>query len=157
MLVFVPRRDQSGPVALSLASAAFQPAPGQYNRCNDHLIQPEPEFRSGLSLARNSALATITRSTFPTCAFTPYRRFKRIRSISRSLTPFGFEADSGRDLRRKPVFRVCLRHSRSMGGIHSPLGLVDPPDQSVRPLYYGKLVSRNIRFNSFVPLDSSFR
>jgi len=32
-------------------------------------ILPEPESRSGLSLARNGAFATIARSAFPTCAF----------------------------------------------------------------------------------------
>ncbi len=55
---------------LSLAAAAFPPASGQ---CNAHRhrirISPEPVSRYGLSLARNSAFATITRSTFPTCTF----------------------------------------------------------------------------------------
>jgi len=32
-------------------------------------ILPEPETRNGLSLARNDAFATITRSTLPPCAF----------------------------------------------------------------------------------------
>ncbi len=33
------------------------------------LTQPGPETRNGLSLARNDAFATITRSLLPPCAF----------------------------------------------------------------------------------------
>jgi hypothetical protein len=53
-----------------LAATAFQHASGQ---CSQQILRtctlPEQETRNGLSLARNDAFATITRSTLPTCAF----------------------------------------------------------------------------------------
>jgi hypothetical protein len=52
-----------------LTVAAFQPAPGQCRNLIQLRILPEPESRNGLSLARNSAFATIAGSMLPTCAF----------------------------------------------------------------------------------------
>jgi hypothetical protein len=90
--------------------------------------------RHGLSLARNSAFATITRSSFPTCTFaTTQDKFREsVRSPAPSLG-FGFEADAGRSLRRTPVFRVNFPRSHGLDGLHSPSGHCSPPDQSVQP------------------------
>src|SRR5580658_7955544 len=55
---------------LPLASDAFRRAPGQRKkRFLGSRILPEPETRNGLSLARNDAFATITRSTLLPCSF----------------------------------------------------------------------------------------
>jgi len=47
-------------------------------------IQPEPGTRNGLSLARNDACATITRSKLPACPFDPAQKPAPTRSISGS-------------------------------------------------------------------------
>src|SRR5271163_3123737 len=55
---------------LPLAVDAFRRAPGQCEiRFLRPCILPEPETRNGLSLARNDAFATITRSTLLPCSF----------------------------------------------------------------------------------------
>jgi hypothetical protein len=87
-------------------------------------VPPEPESRSGLSLARNSAFATIARSTFPTCAFnsTPLNHRESVRFYG-SFAPFGFEADPGRYPRRNPFSACPFQRFRDRTGIHSPSGL----------------------------------
>src|ERR1700675_2309582 len=63
---------------LSLAGDTFRRSPGQCEkRVFNTRILPEPETRNGLSLARNDALATITRSTLPPCSFASTPLFLR--------------------------------------------------------------------------------
>jgi hypothetical protein len=79
-------------------------------------ILPEPETRNGLSLARNDAFATITRSMLPACAFASTQKISCARSIPGSSTRFGFEAESGDFITPDPLHTpissapVILRH-----------------------------------------------
>jgi len=95
-------------------------------------IRPEPETRNGLSLARNDAFATITRSTFLACPFEstykhcadPFRR--------RLSARFGFEAATGRIHHPQPVIHALLIRSHDATPSPLPFGRFCPPDQSVQ-------------------------
>ena len=135
MLVFVARPD----------------APVEFSHCSPSLpfslrrVNAVTSFNFASCRSRN--LGTVFRS--PVTALSPPLRgpcsrpapsiprykLSRVRSTFDSSAPFGFEADTGRNRRQKPVSRANLRRSCSFPGIHSPSGvLTDPPDQSVRPV-----------------------
>ena len=96
-----------------LAAAAFQPAAGQCpNAFVGFRTLPEPEFRCGLSLARNDAFTPFRGQRSRPAPSTPHRIPSRGRSIPGSFAPFGFEADPGRSHRPTPVSRADLRRSR---------------------------------------------
>ena len=82
---------------------------------------PEPEFRCGLSLARNDAFAPFRGQRSRPAPSIPHRISSRNRSIPGSFAPFGFEADPGRSHCPKPVSRANLRRSR--GFCRPPLPL----------------------------------
>jgi hypothetical protein len=95
-------------------------------------IRPEPETRNGLSLARNDAFATITRSTFLACPFDSTYKLCADPFHRRLSARLGFEAATGRIHRPRPV--ICALPIRSRDAAPSPLpfGLFCPPDQSVQ-------------------------
>jgi hypothetical protein len=120
---------------LPLASDAFRRAPGQCKkRFLKPCILPEPETRNGLSLARNDAFATITRSTLPTCAFasTPVFLCEPVRpqapplgSVSKPKPGEFFTFDPlSAPISGAPVMPSDLR---------IPFRFFNPPDQSVQP------------------------
>jgi hypothetical protein len=117
---------------------------------------PEPESRNGLSLAHNDAFATIAGSTLLACPFVSPRKILQTRSIHCSPTPFGFEADPGRDPRFGPV--AYTDFPRSCCSLRSPL-----PFRSFEPSgskrsngepQEARLTGRSIVFRS--PPRSSF-
>jgi len=73
---------------------------------------PEPVSRCGLSLARNDAFTPFQGQCSRPAPSIPRRTPSRIRSISGSFTPFGFEADPGRYRHPTPVARADFRRSR---------------------------------------------
>jgi hypothetical protein len=82
-------------------------------------IRPEPETRNGLSLARNDAFATITRSTFLACPFDSTYKLCADPFDQRLSTRFGFEAATGRIHHPRPVIHASL--TRSHDATPSPL------------------------------------
>jgi hypothetical protein len=96
-------------------------------------IQPEPETRNGLSLARNDAFATITRSMLLPCSFASTPEISTNPFDRNSFAQFGFDAETGRMSTLRPVIRrfapPLLRFRRSP----LPFGYCNPPDQSVQP------------------------
>jgi len=138
---------------LSLADAAFQHAPG---RCNERTlkrtsISPEPETRNGLSLARNDAFATIARSTLLTCLFASTPKIfpnpfdpELIRSVPVSKPAQG-EINT-----LDPLSGAISSAPVTYPDLHSPSGLLNPLDRSVRPVpsQEARLTERPIVFRS---------
>jgi hypothetical protein len=86
-----------------------------------YCILPEPETRNGLSLARNDAFATITRSMLPTCPFAsapvslcePARpKAPPLGSVSKPI-PGGF-------ITFDPLFAPISSAPVMSSGLHSP-------------------------------------
>jgi hypothetical protein len=74
-------------------------------------IRSEPETRHGLSLARNDALATITRSMFLACPFASTQKTLRVLVRSRA-PPLSSVSKPNRGTQRPgPVVRVYLPRS----------------------------------------------
>jgi hypothetical protein len=95
-------------------------------------IRPEPETRNGLSLARNDAFATITRSTFLACPFESTYKVCADPFDRELSTRFGFEAETGRIHHPRPVIHALPIRSRDVTRLHFPLGCFCPPDRSVQ-------------------------
>ena len=120
-------------------------------------IRPEPETRNGLSLARNDAFATITRSTFLACPFDSTYKLCADPFDRRLSARFGFEAETGRIRHLRPVVRADLR--RPCDAIRSPLpfGFIQPSGSkrstgfittsSPRPTSAGLLLPAAISFD----------
>jgi hypothetical protein len=95
-------------------------------------IRPEPETRNGLSLARNDAFATITRSTFLACPFDSTYKLCADPFDRRLSTRFGFEAETGRIQYLRPVIHALPIRSHDATPSPLPFGLFCPPDRSVQ-------------------------
>ena len=95
-------------------------------------IRPEPETRNGLSLARNDAFATITRSTFLACPFDSTYKLCADPFDPRLSARFGFEAATGRIHHPRPVIHALLSRSHDATPSPLPFGRFGPPDQSVQ-------------------------
>src|SRR5579863_9926013 len=119
---------------LSLAVSAFQRLFGstQQTRSQRIRIPPEPETRNGLSLARNDAFATITRSMLLTCPFESTQILAQIRSISGSPLGSVSKPKPGEFVTFDPLSspRPCVLMKNHR--LHSPSGNFRPPDQSVQ-------------------------
>ena len=122
---------------LPLADAAFQRAPGRCHKrklSGSHIL-PEPETRNGLSLARNDAFATIARSALLACLFestpntfpSPFD-LRLFHSVPVSKPPQG--EINALDPLPEPISGALA----IFADLHSPLGLLNLPDQSVRPV-----------------------
>jgi len=120
-------------------------------------ILPEPETRNGLSLARNDAFATITRSTLPTCSFasTP----KLLREPVRSKAP-----PLGLVSKPKPgEFSTFDPLSAPISGafmirpISTPLRVISTLRiKAFNRLHHNKLAKPDVRL-SFAPRNALFR
>jgi hypothetical protein len=95
-------------------------------------IRPEPETRNGLSLARNDAFATITRSTFLACPFESTYKLCADPLDQRLSARFGFEAVTGRIHHLRPVIHASLIRSHDATPSPLPFRRFGPPDQSVQ-------------------------
>jgi len=120
---------------LPLASNAFRRVPGQ---CKKRFLRPrilpEPETRNGLSLARNDAFATITRSTLPPCSFASTPVFLRVPARSKA-PPLGSvsKPKPGEFFTYDPLSAPISGALAMSSDLHSPSGGLHPPDQSVQP------------------------
>jgi hypothetical protein len=82
-----------------------------------------------------------------------YRKIPRSRSIHRSFAPFGFEADTGRYPRERPVFRVRSAALFQFAAASTPLWVLRPSG-SKRSTALAKRSSSCETFDkSLVPLD----
>jgi hypothetical protein len=111
-----------------LTGVAFQQAPGQSKAHVPRTsIPPEPETRNGLSLARNDAFATITRSMLPTCAFAspPETSGKSVRSKAPSLGPVS-KPVPGEILAADPLSAPISAALATRSDLHSPSGSYEP-------------------------------
>jgi len=72
-------------------------------------IQPGPEPRNDLSLSRNDAFATITRSMLPVCPFASPQRPDTDPFDPGLSAHFGSEAEKGEFIARHPLSAHCLR------------------------------------------------
>jgi hypothetical protein len=118
---------------------------------------PEPVSRCGLSLARNDAFTPFRGQCSRPAPSIPRRTPSRIRSISDSLTPFGFEADPGRYHRPTPVSRADFRRSRVFHPPPLPFGHFRP----LRIKAFSEHPTREARLTGlrspFAPLCDFFR
>jgi len=89
-------------------------------------ILPEPETRNGLSLARNDAFATITRSMLPPCSFASTPEMSTNPFDRNSFAQFGFEAETGRMSTSRPVIRRSPRRSCDVVPVSTPLWVLQP-------------------------------
>jgi len=117
-----------------LAAGAFLTTAGQRNLGRHRIrISPEPVIRHGLSLARNSACATITRSTFLACTFITVRKY-HVKPFDPALHRSSrFRSRSGAISSHDTRFPRVFPHYRGFDDLHSPLGHLGPLDQSVQP------------------------
>jgi len=83
---------------------------------------PEPISRYGLSLAHNDVFTPFRGQCSRPAPSTSHRIPSRIRSISGSFAPFGFEADPGRYPCPKPVIHADFRRSRTFRRPPLPIG-----------------------------------
>ena len=120
MLVFVARPDAVDKPAHRSPSPPFSLRRVNTAILIPHRVLPEPESRNGLSLARNSAFATIARSMFPTCAFDSTPQTFANPFDSDSFAPFGFEADTGRVIARYP-FSAPISNAPDSSPASTPL------------------------------------
>src|SRR5580658_4684853 len=107
---------------LPLASDAFRRAPGQRKkRFLRPRIPPEPETRNGLSLARNDAFATITRSTLLPCSFASTPVFLRVPARSKA-PPLGLvsKPKPGEFFTFDPLSAPISSALAMSSGLHSP-------------------------------------
>lgn len=77
-------------------------------------IPPEPETRNGLSLARNDAFATITRSMLPPCSFVSTPEILANPFDPKLLRSVWFRSQTGRIQRLRPVVCNVLRRFRDV-------------------------------------------
>jgi len=120
-------------------------------------IPPEPETRNGLSLARNDAFATITRSMLPTCAFasTPVFPCEPVRpqapplgSVSKPIPGEFFTFD--------PLSAPISGAPAMPSGLHSPSGFSTLRIEAFNRLHRNKLASPDARL-FFAPRSALFR
>ena len=113
---------------LPLAGDAFRRAPGQCKkRVLKICILPEPETRNGLSLARNDAFATITRSTLPPCSFasTPVSLRVPVRSKAPPLGSVS-KPKPGEFFTLDPLSAPISGALAMSSDLHSPSGRLQP-------------------------------
>jgi hypothetical protein len=175
--------QMSGISRSPLAITAFQHATGHCTKSSAPrvLIGQTPCRSRKLDTAFRSLTTTLSpplrgQRSWPAPSF-PHRKSSRIRSTSGSFAPFGFEAESGRCQRPKPVIRANIQRSRFIPGLHSLSG---PLAKTLRikafnRLHFRKPVLPNVRLllaprhflfrfryrstlkTRFVRLDLSFR
>jgi hypothetical protein len=122
---------------LSLAGNRLSTSPGQCkkHRPQKNRILPEPETRNGLSLARNDAYATITRSMLPPCSFasTPETLCKPVRSKAPPLDSVS-KPKPGEFITMIPL-STAISGALVTAPISTPLqALSNLPDRSVQPV-----------------------
>ena len=121
------------------------------------LIQPEPETRNGLSLARNDAFATITRSTLPTCSFasTPVFLCEPVRPKAPPLGSVS-KPKPGEFFTLDPLSAPISGAPVMSSGLHSPSGFSTLRIKAFNRLHRNKLASPDARL-SFAPRRALFR
>jgi len=143
-------------LCLSLTVETFQPAPVQCDRL----------ILNGLASCWSRELGTAFRSLATTLSSPlrgqrsrpapslPHRKTSQARSIPSSSTPSGFDAVRGEFHAWNPLPVWISSAPMTSTDPHSPLGLLDPPDQSVQavPSREARLAQRPITFRS--PLRS---
>jgi len=96
-------------------------------------IQPEPETRNGLSLARNDAFATITRSMLLPCPFASTPGISTNPFDRNSFAQSGFETENRANFNVPTRYPQALPPFLKLPRSPLPFGYFNPPDQSVRP------------------------
>jgi hypothetical protein len=122
---------------LSLAGAAFQRCAGSVRPTNPQRINtsPEPETRNGLSLARNDAFAPLRGLRSRPASSNPCQKRSPTRSISGSSAPPRFRKPAQGEINAlDPLSGPAPGPLAISAGLHSPSGLLNLPDRSVRPV-----------------------
>jgi hypothetical protein len=126
----------------------------QKTRPQSTCIQPEPETRNGLSLARNDAFATITRSTLPPCSFASTPKTFRVPVRSGVPSLDSVSKRTGRIRHPGPVVRTNLRRCCDASRLHSPSGLSTFRIKAFDRPHHNKLASPNATVVFYSPLRS---
>jgi hypothetical protein len=122
-----------------------------------YCILPEPETRNGLSLARNDAFATITRSTLPTCAFASTPAFL-CEPVRPKAPPLGSvsKPKPGEFFTFDPLSAPISGALVMSSDLHSPSGFSTLRIKAFDQLHHDKLALPGARL-SFAPRRALFR
>jgi hypothetical protein len=143
---FDPRRDAVEPSFLARRRGLSAPTGSAQENAAQHHILPEPETRNGLSLARNDAFATITRSMLPTCSFASTSVSLRVPVRSKapplsSVSKPKNRANSSLRTRCPPTSDALV----TAPDLHSPLGFSTLRIKAFNRFHHNKLAPPDAR------------
>jgi CBS domain-containing protein len=119
----------------------MQKAHPQYTR-----TLPEPETRNGLSLARNDAFATITRSTLPACSFASTSKTLTNPFDPKLLRSIRFRSEPGEFVTLDPLSVSVSGALVTTPALHSPSGLSTFRIKAFEQTHHNKLASPDARY-----------